>query len=154
MHCKCFLIVAITTNTVIIVMFVSHNLSFSLSATAISQSVLLLGHVQLFVTPWTAVCQAFLSITISQNLLKLMSIKSWCHSTISFSVVPFSCCLQCFPASGSLPMSQFFASGGQSIGASASVLLMNIQDWFPLGFTGLSSLQSGDSAAKLRFNSS
>ena len=76
MHCKCFLIVAITTNTVIIVMFVSHNLSFSLSATATSQSVLLLGHVQLFVTPWTAVCQAFLSITISQNLLKLMSIKS------------------------------------------------------------------------------
>ena len=154
MHCKCFLIVAITTNTVIILMFVSHNLSFSLSATAISQSVPLLGRVQLFVTPWTAVRQAFLSITISQNLLKLMSIKSWCHSTISFSVVPFSFCLQCFPASGSLPMSQFFASGGQSIGASASVLLMNIQDWFPLGFTGLSSLQSGDSAAKLRFNSS
>ena len=76
MHCKCFLIVAITTNTVIIVMFVSHNLSFSLSATDISQSVLLLSRVHLFVTPWTAAHQAFLSITISQNLLKLMSIKS------------------------------------------------------------------------------
>ena len=76
MHCKCFLIVAITTNTVIIVMFVSHNLSFSLSATDISQSVLLLSRVHLFVTPWTVAHQAFLSITISQNLLKVMSIKS------------------------------------------------------------------------------
>ena len=61
----------------------------------------------------------------------------WCHPTISSSVVPFSC-LQSFPASGSFQMSQFFASGGQSIGASASasVLPMNIQDWFPLGRTG------------------
>ena len=55
----------------------------------------------------------------------------WCHPTISSSVVPFSSCLQSFPASGSFLMSQFFASGGQSIGASASVLPMNIQDWFP-----------------------
>ena len=56
----------------------------------------------------------------------------WCHPTISFSVIPFSSCLQSFPASGSFQMSQFFASGGQSIGvsASASVLPMNIQDWF------------------------
>jgi len=63
----------------------------------------------------------------------------WCHPTISSSVVPFSSCLQSFPASGSFPMSQFFASGGQSIGASASAsaLPMNIQDWFPLGLTGL-----------------
>ena len=68
----------------------------------------------------------------------------WCHQTISSSVVPFSSCLQSFPASGSFQMSQFFASGGQSIGvsASASVLPMNIQDWFPLGLTGLISLQS------------
>ena len=67
----------------------------------------------------------------------------WCHPTISSSVIPFSSCLQSFPASGSL-MSQFFKSGGQSIGASASasVLPMNIQDWFPLGLTGLISLQS------------
>ena len=59
----------------------------------------------------------------------------WCHSTISSSVIPCSSCLQSFPASGSFPVSQFFTSGGQSIGAlaSASVLPMNIQDWFPLG---------------------
>ena len=61
----------------------------------------------------------------------------WCHPTISFSVVPFSSCLQSFPASGSFPMNQLFASGGQSIGASASVLSMNIQGWFPLGLIGL-----------------
>ena len=66
----------------------------------------------------------------------------WCHPTISFSVVPFSSCLQSFPASGSFQMSQFFALGDQSIGASASVLPMNIQDWFPLGLTGWIFLQS------------
>ena len=68
----------------------------------------------------------------------------WCHPTIWSSVVPFSSCLQSFLASGSFPMSQFFTSGGQSTGASASasVLPMNIQDWFPLGLTGLISLQS------------
>ena len=70
-------------------------------------------------------------------------LSRWCHPTISSSVVPFSSCLQSFPASGSFQMSQF-TSGGQSIGASssASVLPMNIQDWFPLGLTGLISLQS------------
>ena len=68
----------------------------------------------------------------------------WCHQSISFSVVPFSSCLQPFPASGSFPMSQFFTSGGQSIGvsASASILPMNIQDWSPLGWAGWISLQS------------
>ena len=68
----------------------------------------------------------------------------WCHPTISSSVVPFSSRLQSFPASGSFPMSQFFASCGQSIGvsASASVFPMNIQDWFPLGWTGWISFQS------------
>ena len=68
----------------------------------------------------------------------------WCHPTISSSVVPFSSRLQSFPASGSFQMSQLFSSGGQIIGvsASASVLPMNIQDWFPLGWTGWSSLQS------------
>ena len=67
----------------------------------------------------------------------------WCHPTISSSVFPFSFCLQSFPTSESFPMSQFFVSGGQSIGASAStsVLPMNIQDWFPLGLTGLIFLQ-------------
>ena len=73
-------------------------------------------------------------------------LSRWCHPTISSSVVPFSSCLQSFPASGSFPMSQFFASVGQSIGASpsASVLPMNIQVWFPLGLTDLI-LQSKDS---------
>ena len=66
----------------------------------------------------------------------------WCHPIISCSVFPFSSCLQSFPAVGSFPVSQFFASGGQSIGASALVLLMNIRDWFPLGWTGLVSWQS------------
>ena len=71
-------------------------------------------------------------------------LSQWCYPTISSSVIPFSSCLQSFPASRSFPMNQFFASGGQSIGisASASVLPMNIQDWFPLGLTGLISLQS------------
>ena len=69
---------------------------------------------------------------------------SWCHPTISSSVIPFSSSLQSFPAWGSFPMSQFFPSGGQSIGvsASASILPMNTQDWFPLGWTGWISLQS------------
>ena len=66
-------------------------------------------------------------------------LSRWCHPTISSSVVPFSSCLQSFPASGSFPMNQFFVSDGQSIGvsASASVLSMIIQDWFPLGLNGL-----------------
>ena len=67
--------------------------------------------------------------------------SQWCRPTISSSVIPFSFCLQSFPASGSFPMSQFFPSGGQSIGASASVLPVNIQGWFPLGWTGWISLQ-------------
>ena len=69
-------------------------------------------------------------------------LSRWCHPTISSSAVPFSSCLQSLPASGSFPMSQFFTSGGQSIGASASasVLPMNIQDWPPLGWAGWISL--------------
>ena len=71
-------------------------------------------------------------------------LSQWCHPTISFSVVPFSSYPQSFPASRSFQMSQLFASGGQSIGVSAttSVLPMNTQDWFPLGWTGWISLQS------------
>ena len=71
-------------------------------------------------------------------------LSQWCHPTISSSVVPFSSCLQSFPASGSFPKSRLFSSSGQSIGASASVLVFsrNIQDWFPLGFTDLVSLLS------------
>ena len=71
-------------------------------------------------------------------------LSRWCHPAISSSVVPFSSCPQSLPASGSFPVSQFFTSGGQRIGvsASASVLPMNIQDWSPLGWTGWISLQS------------
>ena len=73
---------------------------------------------------------------------KLCPLSWWCHPTISSSVVPFPSCLQSFPASGSFPMSQLFISGDQSTGvsASASVLPMSIQDWFPLGLTGWTSL--------------
>ena len=72
------------------------------------------------------------------------TLSRWCYPTISSSVVPFSVCLQISPASGAFPMSQFFASSSRSIGvsASAAVLPMNIQDWFPLGWTGWISLQS------------
>ena len=73
----------------------------------------------------------------------LCPLSQWCHPSVSSSVVPFSSCPQSFPASGSFPVSQFFASGGQSVGVSASVsvLPMNIQGWFPLGLTSLISLQ-------------
>ena len=71
-------------------------------------------------------------------------LSQWCHPTISSFVIPFSSCLQSFPTSGSFQMSQFFTWGGQNVGvsASASVPPMNIQDWFPLGWTGWISLQS------------
>jgi len=107
-------------------------------------SVQSLSHVRLFETPWTAARQASLSIIDSQSFLNSCPSSQWCHPTISSSVVPFSTCLQYFPASESFPMSQFFTSGGQSTGVSAStsVLPKNIQDWFPLGLTGWTSLQS------------
>ena len=109
----------------------------------ISVSIQLLSRVQLFSTPWTVACQASLSITNCQSLLRLRSIELVMPSNLSSSVIPFFC-LQSFPASGSFLMSQFFTSGGQSIGvwASASVLPMNIQNWFPLEWTGWISLQS------------
>ena len=107
-------------------------------------SVQSLNCVWLFVTPWTAACQTSLSITNSRSLFKLMSIKSVMPSSHLILCHPLLLCLQSFPASGSFPMSQFFKSGGQSIGVSvsASILLMNIQDWFPLVLTGWISLQS------------
>ena len=85
-----------------------------------------------------------LSFTVSQSSSNSCPLSRWCHPAISSSVVPFSSCLQSFPASGSFPMSQFFTSAGQSIGASASasVLPMNIQDWSPLEWTGWISLLS------------
>ena len=92
-----------------------------------------LSRVWLFATPWTAARQASLSITNSLSPPKPVSIKS-----VISSVIPFSSCPQSFPASRSFQMSQFFASGGQSVGVSAStsVLPMNTQDWSPLGCTG------------------
>ena len=95
------------------------------------------------VTPWTAAHQASLSITNSRSLLKLMSIESVMPSNRLILCCPFSAHLQSSPTSGSFIMSQFFPSGGQSIGvsATASVLPKNIQDCFPLGWTGWISLQ-------------
>ena len=80
-----------------------------------------------------------LSLRVCSNSYPL---SQWCHVTISSSVAPFFSCLQSFPASESFPMSWLFASDGQSIGASASVLPVNIQGWFPLGWTSWISLQS------------
>ena len=102
-------------------------------------SVQSLSCVWLFATPWTAAHQASLSIIKSRSLLGDVIQPSYLLSSLS-PPVPFSI----FPASGSFPMSQFFASGGQSIGVLASILVlpMNIQDWFPLGWTGWLSLQS------------
>ena len=93
-------------------------------------SVQLLSQVRLFVTPWTAACQASLFITSSWSLLKLMSIESVMPSNHLILCCPFPLLPSIFSALGSFPMNQFFASGGQSIGvsASASVLPMNIQD--------------------------
>ena len=87
--------------------------------------------------------QASLCFTVSQSS-NSCPLSRWCHPTISSSVTPFSSCPQSFPASVSFPMSQLFASDGQSIGVSAStsVIPMNIQDWSPLGWTGWISLQS------------
>ena len=101
-------------------------------------SVQSLSCVWLFLSPWTAAHEASLSITGAYS--NSCPSRWWCHP---ISVVPFSSHLQSFPASGAFPMSWFFASGGQSTGisASASVLPMNIQDWFSLGWTGLISLQ-------------
>ena len=131
-----------------------------------------LSCVQLSATPWTAAHQAppsmgfsrqeywsgvplpspeWVAIPFSYHLLEfalIHALSQWYYLTISSSATLFSFCLQSFPALGSFPVSQLFESGGQRIGASpsASVLLMNIQGWFPLGLTGLIFLQS------IRFN--
>ena len=101
-----------------------------------------LSCVWLFAIPWTATCQVPLSFTISCSLLKFMSIES-----VMLSNHLIFCCPLLLPSifpSIRVPSNEFFSSGGQNVGvsASASVLLMNIQDWFPLGWTGLISLQS------------
>ena len=101
-----------------------------------------LSHGQIFATAWTAACQGSLSFPISWNLLRFMSAESVMLSNHLIFCCPLPCCLQSFPASGSFPVSWLFASGDQSFGASASVLPINIQGWFPLGLTSLISLQS------------
>ena len=119
------------------------------------RSVQSLRHVRLFATPWTAAHQASLSITNSQSLLILMSIESVMPSNHLILCWPLFLPHSSFLASGSFPMSQFFASGGQSIGVSAStsVLSMNIQDLFPLGLTEspCSPRDSQESSPKLQF---
>ena len=103
-----------------------------------------LSHVQLSVTLWTAARWVSLSFTVSWSLLKFMSIELVVPSSHLVLCHPFSSCPQSSPPSGSFPVSWLFASGGQSTRASASatVLPVNIQDWLPLGLTGLIFLQS------------
>ena len=107
-------------------------------------SVQSLSCVWLFATPWLQHARLSHPSPISRAYSNSCPLCWWCHPTISSSVIPFFSLLQSYPASGSFPMSRFFTSGGQSIGVStsASVLPMNIQDRFPLGFTCLISLQS------------
>ena len=109
----------------------------------IFSSVQLLSYVRLFATPQTAAKQASLSITNSGVYSNSCPLTRWFHPSISSSVIPLSSCPQSFPASGYFPKSQFFTSGRQSIGdsASTSVLPMETQDWSPLGWTGWISLQ-------------
>ena len=138
--------IVIIVITTIIKCYYDYIIPLWLHNTLAISSVQSLSHVWLFATPWTAACQTSLSITNSWRLLKLTSIKSVMPSN-HFILHCFSSCLQSFPASGFFQMSQFFASGGQSIGvsASASVLPMNIQNWFPLGWTGWSPCSPRDS---------
>ena len=116
------------------------------------KSVQSLNHVWLFVTPWTTAHRPPCSSPTTRVYSNSSPLSQWCHPTISSSVVLFSSCFQSFPASGSFPMSQFFASGGQTIGvwASTSVLPMNIQDWFPLGWTDGSPCSPRDSQESSR----
>ena len=108
------------------------------------QSVNSLSHVWLFATPWTKDTRPPCPSTTPRVYSNSCRLSGWCHPTIPSSVTPFSSHLQSFPASESFQMSQFFPSDGQSAGvsASASLLPMNIQDWFPLGWTGWISLLS------------
>ena len=119
------------TSGPIFLSFFTHTVQFSI-----------LSHVQIFVTPWTAAHQASLSITNSWSLLKFMSIESMMPSNHLILCHPLLLLPSIVPSIRIFPMSQYFASGGQSIGASisASVLPMTIQHWFPLGLTGFISL--------------
>ena len=107
-------------------------------------SVQSLSRVQLFVTPWTQHARPFYPSPTPRVHSNSCPLSRWCHPTISSSVIPFSSCPQSLQASGSFPMSQLFAWGGQSFGvsSSASVLQMNTQDLSPSGWTGCISLKS------------
>ena len=109
-----------------------------------NSSVQSFSHVQILATPWLQHARLLCPSPAPVDCSNSCPSSWWCHPTISSSVVCFSFCLRSFPVSGSFQISQFFASGGQNIGgsASASVLPLNIQDWFPIGLTGLISLQS------------
>ena len=124
--------------------FFKEGISTLFSIVAVVVVVQSLSCVRLFATLWIAARQPSLSFTISWILLKLMSIELVMASNHLIICCPFLLLSSIFPATVSFPMSRFFTSGGQSIGvsASASVLPMNIQDYFPLGLTGLLSLQS------------
>ena len=100
-------------------------------------AVRLLSCMQLVVTPWTAVCQDLVLHYCPESVQTPCPFSRWYHPAISSSVTPFSIRPQSFPASGTFTMNQLFPPGGQNIGASASVLPVNIQDWFPFIFTGL-----------------
>ena len=107
-------------------------------------SVQSLSHVRLFLTPRPQNARPLYRSSTPGVYSNSCPLSRWCHLTISPSVIPFSSCLQSSPTPGSFPVSQLFASGGQSIGISAltSFLPMNTQDWSPLGWTGWISLQS------------
>ena len=116
--------------------------SWNLSAFVVAMQSL--SRVWLLATPWTAAYQASLCFSVSWSLLKFMSIESVILSNCLILCGPFSSCPQSLPASGSFPVSRLFASGGQSFGtwASALVLPVNSQGWFPSGLTDLISLHS------------
>ena len=109
-----------------------------------THSVQSLSRVQFFVTPGLQHARSPCPSPAPRAYSNSCPLSRWCHATISSSVIPLSSCLQSFPGSGSFQMSQFFSSGGQRIGVSASALVLpkNIQDWFPLGLADWISLQS------------
>ena len=135
-----------TMTSVAMIMFTAKVLGFEHHPSKMECLVVVqwLSHVWIFVTPWTIACQTPLSTLSPGVCSNSCPLSWWCYGTISSSASLFSSHLQSFPASGSFPVGQLFASGGQSIGAStsATVLPMNIQSWFPFGFTGLISLKS------------
>ena len=138
----CFYFFSVILKNFLIFITVFHRKIIFSAMSSHFSSVQLLSRVWLFATPWTAACQASLSITNSQSLLKFMSVELEMPSNNLILCHPLLLLPSIFPSIGSCPVSQFFASGGQIIGvtASASVLPMNIQDWSPLGWTGWISL--------------